>query len=67
MQLKIYNSTTAKGKGLEFCRCLDGLGVLLGGFLKGSRDKTEYNNMQMKHMMDSFDAQKEKWQKREKS
>ena len=29
-------------------------------FQKSSRDKTEYNDMQMKHMMDSFEAQKEK-------
>ena len=42
-------------------------------FQKASRDKTEYNDMQMKHMMDSFEAQKErkmakkkkKWRKME--
>ena len=27
---------------------------------KASRDKTENNNLQMKHMMDSFEAQKKK-------
>ena len=36
-------------------------------FQKASRDKTEYNDMQMKHMMDSFEAQKErKMAKKEK-
>ena len=32
---------------------------------QASRDKTKNNNMQMKHMMDSFEAQKER--KRQKS
>ena len=36
-------------------------------FQKASRDKTEYNDLQMKHMMGLFDAQKErKRQKRKK-
>ena len=39
---------------------LDGLGALLRGFTKGSRDKTENNNLQMKHMIDSFEALKKK-------
>ena len=29
-------------------------------FEKASRDKTEYNDIQMKHIMDLFDAQKER-------
>ena len=29
-------------------------------FQKASRDKTEYNDLQMKHMMGLFDAQKER-------
>ena len=37
-------------------------------FQKASRDKTEYNDLQMKHMMGLFDAQKErKRQKRKKN
>ena len=36
-------------------------------FQKASRDKTEYNDLEMKHMMGLFDAQKErKRQKRKK-
>ena len=29
-------------------------------FQKASRDKTEYNDLQMKHMIGLFDAQKER-------
>ena len=37
-------------------------------FQKASRDKTEYNDLQMKHMIGLFDAQKErKRQKRKKN
>ena len=37
-------------------------------FQKASRDKTEYNDLQMKHMMGLFDAEKErKRQKRKKN
>ena len=36
-------------------------------FQKASRDKTEYNDLEMKHMMGLFDAQKKrKRQKRKK-
>ena len=36
------------------------LAFFLEDFEKASRDKTENNDMQMKHMMDSFEAQKER-------
>jgi len=36
------------------------LAFLSEDFQKASRDKTEYNDLQMKHMMDSFEAQKER-------
>ena len=41
----------------------EGLGVLLGEF-KGKQGYTKNNDMQMKHMMDSFEAQKKKMAKK---
>ena len=35
-------------------------------FQKVSRDKTEYNDLQMKHMMGLFDAQKERKRQKRK-
>ena len=45
---------------MSFADSSDGLGVLLGGFFfKANKDITENKDKQMKHMMYSFEAQKE--------
>ena len=45
---------------MSFPDSSDDLSVLLGGFTKASEDKIKNNNMQMKHLMDSFEAQRER-------
>ena len=56
------NNSTAKSKGIwVFPIVWMVLTVPFSEDLpKASRDKTENNNLQMKHMMDSFEAQKKK-------
>ena len=68
MQLKTYINKKAKGKGTQVLPIVwMVLAFFSEHFQKASRDKTEYNDMQMKHMMDSFEAQKErKMAKKEK-
>ena len=62
VQLKTYNRTTAKAKGTwVFSVVWTVLSFFSEDLQKASRDKTENNDMQMKHLMaDSFEAQKEK-------
>ena len=55
------NNTTAKSKGiLVFPIVWMVLTVFSDDLQKASRDKTENNNIQMKHMIDSFKVQKKK-------
>ena len=51
------NNTTAKSKGIWVFPIV---WMALTVFSKAGRDKTENNNIQMKHMIDSFEAQKKK-------
>ena len=55
------NNTTAKSKGIwVFPIVWMVLTVFSEDLQKASRDKTENNNLQMKHVMDSFETQKKK-------
>ena len=55
------NNTTAKSKGIwVFPIVWMVLTVFLEDLQKASRDKTENNNLQMKHMIDSCEAQKKR-------
>ena len=51
------NNTTAKSKGIWVFPIV---WMALTVFSKAGRDKTENNNIQMKHMKDSFETQKER-------
>ena len=55
------NNTTSKSKGIwVFAIVWMVLTVFSEDLPKASRDKTENNNLQMKHMIDSFEALKKK-------
>ena len=55
------NNTTAKSKGIwVFPIVWMVLTVFSEDLQKAGRDKTENNNIQMKHMIDSFEARKKK-------
>ena len=55
------NNTTAKSKGIwVFPIVWMVLTVFSEDLKKASRDKTENNNLQMKHIIDSFEAQKKR-------
>ena len=54
-------NTTSKSKGIwVFAIVWMVLTVFSEDLPKASRDKTENNNLQMKHMIDSFEALKKK-------
>ena len=60
------NNTTEKLKGIWVFPIVRMVLALYSEDLqKASRDKTENNNLQMKHMRDSFETQK-KWKMRKK-
>ena len=55
------NNTKAKSKGIwVFPIVWMVLTVFSEDLQKASRDKTENNNLKMKHMMDSFETQKKR-------
>ena len=60
VQLKTYNNTTTKAKGTWVFPIVQMILTFFSEDLeKASGDKIKNNNMQMKHLMDSFEAQRE--------